>query len=176
MRSRLVREAELVGVCRGKEKIQTLKDWKEGKEGWEIGRKKGNNGWKEIWVESVPQEKKGTLTSRFVGKGHVCSRPCNRKTNTNAREQSHKPVLQVFDKCESWTANNKTLTMSLLSLTCMNESHVHTVADTQTRSAEGSVADRGQLLSWREGAGGGTEGKRGEARDNLVVYREWRSN
>lgn len=33
MRSRLVREAELVGVCRGKERIQTLEDWKKRREG-----------------------------------------------------------------------------------------------------------------------------------------------
>lgn len=67
--------------------------------------------------------------------------------------------------------------MSLLSLTCKIQSDVHTRADTYIHTAEGSVADRGQPLSWKEGVGGGRGGgRRGEARDSLVVYREWRSN
>lgn len=38
--------------------------------------------------------------------------------------------------------------MSLLSLTCKNQSHVHTQADTHT--VKGSLPDRGQPLSWRK--------------------------
>ena len=60
--------------------------------------------------------------------------------------------------------------MSLVSLTCKNRSYVQT----HTCTAEGSLPDRGQPLSWREREGGreGGREKRGEAGDSLVVYRE----
>lgn len=53
--------------------------------------------------------------------------------------------------------------MSLPPLICKNQLYVHTHKQADTYTAERLVADRGQLLPWREGAGG-REGWRVERR------------
>lgn len=64
-----------------------------------------------------------------------------------------------------------------LSLTCKNQSYVHTLADTRALLRGRWLTEVNSCLEERElGEGGREGGRRGEARDSLVVYREWRSN